>query len=303
MKCKICLSERTFIYGSTTCSSFAADKKAGSSRDLYRCRNCGSIMVFPTPSDEQLKEYYEDYADVKLIVNWEKRTSFKIIQNICNKLKKGSILDIGCGDGRLLGMLPSDFRKYGIDVSERACRIASQNGVTALCSALESAEFQEKFDVVLALDFIEHTANPIEAFRAINKLLKPDGYMVIETGNADSYAARLLGEDWSYTSVYGHLCVISPEALSKLASEEGIHEVCLKEGWHILPKLNMYFYRNFLAYGFRFFRFLYRLAEPISSRNSYLSKLYRHAPPGAPNKDHVIFVGEKPNPSDSPFPY
>lgn len=250
-------------------------------------------MVFPTPSDEQLKEYYEDYADVKLIVNWEKRTSFKIIQNICNKLKKGSILDVGCGDGRLLGMLPSDFRKYGIDVSERACRVASQNGVTALCSALESAEFQEKFDVVLALDFIEHTANPIEAFRAINKLLKPDGYMVIETGNADSYTARLLGEDWSYTSVYGHLCVLTSRAILKLAKEAGIDEVYLNESWHIFHKLMPFFYRNFLAYGFRAFRLSYKLAAPITSHSDNLKKLYMHAPPGATNKDHMIFIGKK----------
>ncbi|MFZ2171688.1 MAG: class I SAM-dependent methyltransferase [Methylococcaceae bacterium] len=282
-------------YGYTTCILHAVSKEVANNRELYRCSDCGSITVAPTPATEQVKEYYESYAYTRFDdgSDWRKRKSYRVIQNICNIAGKGAILDIGCGDGRLLNMLPLSFRKFGIDVSENACSLARGNGVTALCSTLESAKFREKFDVVLALDFIEHTVDPREAIKIISDLIKPGGHVIIETGNASSLTAEFLKEDWSYVSVYGHLCALTPGALSKLACEVGISQIYFKKSWHTRPTLKLWVYRNILAYGFHAFRIMYRMAVPIASRFGYLRKLYMHAPPGAPNPDHMIFVGKK----------
>ena len=200
---------------------------------------------------------------------------------------------MGCADGELLRMLPSSFQKYGIDISEKNRDLARKKGITFLYDSLDSKIISNNFDLIIALDFIEHVDSPKDIINVISKLLTPGGYVIIETGNADSFFAKYLKEDWSYTAVYGHLCVLTPPTLSQLAAEADITEVSMKTGWHAMPTLGMTSYRNILSFGFHTFKVLYRFVAPLAERVEYLSKLYQHAPPGAPHADHMIFVGRK----------
>jgi 2-polyprenyl-3-methyl-5-hydroxy-6-metoxy-1,4-benzoquinol methylase len=258
---------------------------------------CGSITVFPKPSDSEIEQYYANYAEIDNCFvdskGWYQRPVYQIVLNICNKLGKGNILDIGCSDGQLLYMLPEPFQKYGIDIAEKACALARKKGISVFCSMFEPTIFSEKFDIIIASDFLEHVDNPGEAIRIISDLLTPGGYVVFETGNADSFAAKFLKEDWSYTAVYGHLCVLTTKILPELAFEAKIRQVLLSKGWHATPSTITAIHRNVLSIGFHVFRVIYRMVEPLVERVEYLRKLYQHAPPAAPHPDHMIFVGKK----------
>jgi 2-polyprenyl-3-methyl-5-hydroxy-6-metoxy-1,4-benzoquinol methylase len=262
-----------------------------------KCSDCGSITVYPRPSDSDLEKYYSNYAEIDNFFldnkEWRDRSVFQIIMDICNKLGNGKVLDIGCSDGQLLYLLPSSFQKFGLDVSEKACSLARKKGISVLCSTLESATFLENFDMIIALDFLEHVDNPGKAIRTISKILTPGGYIIFETGNADSFAAKLLKEDWSYTAVYGHLFVLSARILPKLANEAKIQQVLLNKGWHATPSPLIGIRRNVLSMSFHAFRLIYKMVRPLAKRVEYLRRLYKHAPPGAPHPDHMIFVGKK----------
>jgi 2-polyprenyl-3-methyl-5-hydroxy-6-metoxy-1,4-benzoquinol methylase len=47
------------------------------------------------------------------------------------------------------------------------------------------------YDLVTAIEVIEHLENPIGFLRSVGRLLKPDGLAVVTTPNVDSVAARL----------------------------------------------------------------------------------------------------------------
>lgn len=295
--CHICNSPDIYKLGETSCTKSSLPDNATLVRVLYICRNCGSISVNPIPSIDDLMTYYSNYAqdDPRYLSSqeWSKRSSYEIVLDICSKISDGNILDIGCADGQLLSMLPSSFNKFGIDISERACVLSREKGIKAQCSTFKSAEITNKFDLIIALDLIEHLEKPNDGINKISSILKKGGYVIIETGNAASNTARLLRENWSYTSAYSHLHALTPKTLTLLAEKENIKMLLIKEGWHKKPIITQFIYRNFLSYSFHVFRNIYKLLSPLTNKIVYLQKLYYHAPPGAPNRDHMIFVGQK----------
>jgi SAM-dependent methyltransferase len=91
------------------------------------------------------------------------------------------IADVGCGTGANLAMLHRVGRPVGIDASWRALTFAQSRGETALVAGtLPSLPCQnESFDVVCALDVIEHIENDAAAVEELVRVCKPGGLIVI----------------------------------------------------------------------------------------------------------------------------
>lgn len=102
-------------------------------------------------------------------------------------IEEGSILEVGCGVGRLASVLVSrGFEVTGIDVSETAIQTARQS-VEARFEALDiqaGLPFPDQsFDVVIDSDCLHHLAGAgREAFfREAHRLLKPSGKLLVKT--------------------------------------------------------------------------------------------------------------------------
>jgi len=80
--------------------------------------------------------------------------------------KDKSILEVGCGSGRLASMISNSFTGdyVGIDFSEIAIEICRQRNLGERfqfqTSDLHKFESDKKFDFVIALGVIEHTVSP-----------------------------------------------------------------------------------------------------------------------------------------------
>jgi len=295
MKCSVCNYEGTMHLGVTSITNVAVPDGVSRKRNLFKCLKCHAITIYPIPSDEQLALYYVNYADMGIgYYSWHKRNCVPVILDLSEKIKGGKVLDIGCGNGQLMNMLPPYFEKYGIELSEVVCREARSKGISVLCSPWESAEFDIRFHLVVCLDFIEHVKSPSDSLIKIFSILAPGGYVVIETGNASSLPAKVLGQDWAYTSIFGHLCALTSMGLVSLAQSAGFEVVDLIKGYHSHVHLRHRLYRWFLTYGFRTFRLVYRPMKLFLDGVGFLSNLNEHSPPNAPLPDHMIFIGRKP---------
>lgn len=76
-----------------------------------------------------------------------------------SNLEVGSVLELGCGTGAVLELLPSDWTKVGIDVSPEMLEIARTKGVDAeLVEAdIRSLSLSRTFDLVVCVyDTINH---------------------------------------------------------------------------------------------------------------------------------------------------
>jgi hypothetical protein len=117
--------------------------------------------------------------------------------------------------------------------------------------------------------------------------------VVIETGNADSWAAKSLKEDWGYPAVCGHLQVLSPETLLNLDREAEIEPISLIKGRHASENFNHILYCGMLAYGFHFLKLAYSALKHFTGELYSLSKLLDRGPPAANLGDHMILIGRK----------
>lgn len=267
-------------------------------RHLARCDRCGSISVFPLPSEETLGRYYETYASLRealgeQVLDWSGRSVLPPILEIANELGGGRVLDVGCFDGGLLSLIPSSFEKYGLEVNEISCEKARERGITVRSDPLESVDFHCQFDLILALDLLEHLRDPKSAIQRMCEMLAPGGYLLLQTGNAASLPARILRENWGYMVSLGHLHSLTPRALRLVAAELGMREVRLDHARHSKGTLADNISKNLTAYGFHVFRRLYDALRPLASRFSLLQDIYRHSPPRALCIDHMTCIVQK----------
>lgn len=117
-----------------------------------------------------------------------------------------SILDIGCGGGLVAEPLTRlGASVIGIDASREAIEVASAHAklmdlpITYECTTAEDMAAQGKaFDVVLALEIVEHVAD-LEGFLNIcAKLVAPKGALILSTINRTwkAYAFAIIGAEY-----------------------------------------------------------------------------------------------------------
>lgn len=117
-----------------------------------------------------------------------------------------SLLDIGCGGGLLCEPLARmGAQVTGIDAAEKNISIASlhaeQMGVTVdyrHTTAEALAASGKQYDIVTALEIVEHVADVDAFLQAISALLKPGGMLFMSTLNrtAKSYATAIIGAEY-----------------------------------------------------------------------------------------------------------
>lgn len=116
------------------------------------------------------------------------------------------ILDIGCGGGLLSEpMARLGARVVGADAAERNIPVARVHAETqgldidyrhTTAEALAAAG--EVFDVVLAMEIVEHVADPAAFVATCRGLLKQGGLMIASTlnRNGKSFMAAIVGAEW-----------------------------------------------------------------------------------------------------------
>ncbi|MFN0119063.1 MAG: class I SAM-dependent methyltransferase [Blastocatellia bacterium] len=85
------------------------------------------------------------------------------------------LLDIGCGTGGNMDHLQQFGRMHGVDLSPNALRRSRQRGPQRLlyASATELPLAAHSFEMVTALDVIEHLDDDIGGLREIQRVLRP----------------------------------------------------------------------------------------------------------------------------------
>jgi 2-polyprenyl-3-methyl-5-hydroxy-6-metoxy-1,4-benzoquinol methylase len=102
-------------------------------------------------------------------------------------VKKGSVLDVGCGEGKLLEYISEGLPYLGLDVDAACIQNATniwkqRNNVEFRAVSLyEDPKVNQKFDNIVLLAVIEHMVNPDKYLNGLKDYLEADGRMIITT--------------------------------------------------------------------------------------------------------------------------
>jgi dolichyl-phosphate beta-glucosyltransferase len=115
-------------------------------------------------------------------------------------------LDVGCGGGGMLRQVEQHWPVFGVDLSRRALSHAQARGLRGLAQAeAGTLPFRdESFGVALALDVLEHHAQPELLLEEIKRVLEPSGRLLVTVPAYQwmwSYADHVLGHYRRYTRV------------------------------------------------------------------------------------------------------
>ncbi|MEX0809109.1 MAG: class I SAM-dependent methyltransferase [Dongiaceae bacterium] len=139
-------------------------------------------------------------------------------------IEPGRMLEVGCGDGRLLaGMRTRGWDVAGHEIDPKAADLARHvSGVTVYSGDLiEIALPAESYDAIVMNHVIEHAYDPPGLAKECHRLLKPGGLFIVTTPNANSYGHERFGDAWMCLDPPRHLQIFSPKTLEQLATGSG----------------------------------------------------------------------------------
>jgi len=123
------------------------------------------------------------------------------------------MLDIGCNKGFILVKgIEHNFEPYGVELVPVLMNQFKnkypqfKNNIYSNNFSEISHNFQNQyFDIIAAIDVIEHFQNPKKDLENVFRILKTNGIFIVQTPDTDSEMAKLKGSGWGVLKAFEHL--------------------------------------------------------------------------------------------------
>ena len=226
---------------------------------------CGLLWLDPFPVDSDLGEAYESYythenapkhagsrakitarlrwfvkfgyfpsddhepPQTGLHIKWLKRATCLAFPPLVAYLRletKGTLLDVGCGDGDLVrAMQDYGWRSVGVDLDPAAVQFACRRGLDVrLGSLVDQAYPTCSFDAIILNHVIEHIPDPILMLKECHRILKPEGRLILATPNVDSWFHRKFRQNWVHLDPPRHVYLFGTGTLTELVRRSGFNK-------------------------------------------------------------------------------
>lgn len=201
---------------------------SGRAFDFYRCSDCAFIFI-GDPWVDYGEIYNEQYyagkgADPlvdylgevdnseRTIRRLEWRGIFAYVASLTEIEPTTTWLDYGCGAGGLVSFLREkrNLSAVGFEQGWSVPRLVDRH--VPFITEGQLADHDGQFDVVTAIEVIEHTVDPVAELRRMRRLLKPSGLLFMTTGNVGPYRDRLA--KWRYVVPEVHISYFEPQTLA-----------------------------------------------------------------------------------------
>lgn len=231
LACRIC----------QTTSVFVGQKQGNQVKgpfDIYRCPSCGFVFVGEPCTDyaalysdayyrgegaDPLVDYELEMAHPEeTIRKYEWRGILRVVRALKgDAMRSGACrwLDYGCGNGGLVRYVRGERAAEIVGFDEGAMAEEARSIGLPILDQKGLDVARGGFDVVTAVEVLEHLVDPVAAVARIRGLLKPGGLFFYTTGNAEPFQRDILA--WPYLIPDIHVGVFQPRTLRKLFAQGG----------------------------------------------------------------------------------
>lgn len=208
-----------------------------------RCPRCRTRVTADMPADASLCAQYE--GDYVRQFPPEQTTGSRqaMIASLLARARRHAggdrLLDVGCAGGHLLVAAGAyGWRSTGSDVSLAACRAAGRVSPGRVVQAEAGAlPFRDgAFDVVTAVNVLDHTRRPLATLAEAGRVLRAGGVAVVRIPNGALHAAsaQVLGrlgpvarrQGWDHCPIL-HLFAFAPAALRRLTRLAALEPIAM----------------------------------------------------------------------------
>lgn len=246
-KCKICNNINNNKYYKVKELQFGINEEF----NYMECLNCGCLQLIDIPEDMS-KYYPNNYYSFNIDNDIKYRSILNNIEVNTNKYyftKKGSlisklfcfffigilipikpekdifekkIIDIGCGNGKLLKMMSECGFKYlyGADPyikNEINYKINENNSIKIYKSDI--FDINDKYDIIMLNHSLEHMPRQNDVLKKISNLLNDNGICIIRIPTVSSYAWSKYKEYWFSLDAPRHFFLHSIKSISILCDK------------------------------------------------------------------------------------
>jgi 2-polyprenyl-3-methyl-5-hydroxy-6-metoxy-1,4-benzoquinol methylase len=205
---------------------------------VFTCNKCGFYFI---PPYFRKKISYENYKNEQVTEavrkgnNWVKIQRHKLRFKLIQKFKKsGSLFDLGAGWGHfMLAGQELGYDVYGIEISEQPY-LYSRNDLKLPVDHIDFFEMKEdkKFDVITLWDVLEHIDKADLFIEKCARITKPDGILVIQVPQIDSYFARKYKDNWKMMGL-DHVNYFGKKTITILLEKYGYKVETIKSSFEI----------------------------------------------------------------------
>lgn len=137
------------------------------------------------------------------------------------------ILDVGCGSGALLCLLQRHgsrrWRLHANELHEPSLQRLAEQGFHTHPGSVEQLVGEERFDVIVLNQVIEHFADVNGLLRACRRLLKPGGHLLVETPSTSGLDFRWFARrHWGGYHFPRHFYLFNADNLAHLLQRHGL---------------------------------------------------------------------------------
>ncbi len=148
-------------------------------------------------------------------------------QRISLRYIQGTVLDFGCGVGRLASWIPWD-RYMGVDIDSESIAIARKANPAHSFMVMDDSCSGKKlgsFDCIFALAVLEHMVDKKAFFSWMESMLLPEGKIVITTPHPISATVHSIGSRcglFSSSAEEEHESLINKSEIQRLLESSGL---------------------------------------------------------------------------------